>query len=150
MLIHESCELTYTYASRVMFIGKIVCICLVGSVNLVLKFQGQPGEIMFHQIAPWNLSGVLMSFNTKLSEPKGKWRPRFQWMWILTHLQIHESYTRHVNSHKRVYTYACMRVIMSLWWYVTHTRVMSTRIHVYIHTREWEWLRHDDVISHIH
>jgi len=36
----------------VVFIGKVVSMCLVDSVNLVLKNQGQPGEIVFHWFAP--------------------------------------------------------------------------------------------------
>jgi len=31
--------------------GNLVFICLVGSVNLVLKFQRQPVEIVFHRVA---------------------------------------------------------------------------------------------------
>jgi len=41
----------------VIFIGKVVSMCLVDSVNLVLKNQGQPGEIVFHWFAPWNFIG---------------------------------------------------------------------------------------------
>ena len=47
-------------------------ICLVGSVNLVLKFLGQPGEIRFQPGGDEISSGVSMAFSTKLTEPKGK------------------------------------------------------------------------------
>ena len=61
---------TYTLAS--IFIGKVVFICLVGSVNSVLKFLGQPGETRFQPGGDEISSGVPMTFNTKLTEPKGK------------------------------------------------------------------------------
>jgi len=56
----------------VMFIGKVVFICLVGSVNSVLEFLGQPGETRFQSGGDEISSGVPMTFNTKLTEPKGK------------------------------------------------------------------------------
>ena len=49
-----------------MFIGKVVFICFVGSVNSVLKFLGQPGETRFQPGGDEISSGVPMSFNTKL------------------------------------------------------------------------------------
>jgi len=55
-----------------MFIGKVVFICLVGSVNSVLKFLGQPGETRFQPGGDEISSGIPMAFNTKLTEPKGK------------------------------------------------------------------------------
>jgi len=55
-----------------MFIGKVIFICLVGSVNSVLKFVGQPGETRFQPSGEEILSGVPMTFSTKLTEPKGK------------------------------------------------------------------------------
>ena len=54
------------------FIGKVVFICLVGSVNSVLKFVGQPGETRFQPGGDEISSGVPMTFSTKLTEPKGK------------------------------------------------------------------------------
>ena len=57
---------------RIMFIGKAVFICLVVSVNSVLKFLGQPGETRFQAGGDKISSGVPMTFNTKLTEPKGK------------------------------------------------------------------------------
>jgi len=54
------------------FIGKVVFICLVGSVNSVLKFLGQPGETRFQPGGDEISSGVPMTFNTKLTELKGK------------------------------------------------------------------------------
>jgi len=54
------------------FIGKVAFICLVGSVNLVFKFLGQPGETRFQPGGDEISSGVPMAFNTKLTEPKGK------------------------------------------------------------------------------
>jgi len=56
----------------IIFIGKVVFICLVGSVNLVLKFLGQPGETRFQPGGDEISSGIPMAFNTKLTEPKGK------------------------------------------------------------------------------
>ena len=54
------------------FIGKVVFICLVGSVNSGLKFLGQPGKTRF-QLGGDEISlGVPLTFNTKLTEPKGK------------------------------------------------------------------------------
>jgi len=47
-------------------------ICLVGSVNSVLKFLGQPGETQFQPGGDEISSGFPMTFNTKLTEPKGK------------------------------------------------------------------------------
>ena len=46
--------------------------CFVGSVNSVLKFLGQPGETRFQPGGDEISSGVPMTFNTKLTEPKGK------------------------------------------------------------------------------
>jgi len=54
------------------FIGKVGFICFVGSVNLVLKFLGQPGETRFQPGGDEISSGVPMAFDTKLTEPKGK------------------------------------------------------------------------------
>ena len=54
------------------FIGKVVLICLVGSVNFVLKFLGQPGKTRFEPGGNEISSGVPMAFNTKLTEPEGK------------------------------------------------------------------------------
>ena len=54
------------------FIGKVVFICFVGSVNSVLKFLGQPGETRFQPGGDEISSGVPMTFNTKLTEPKSK------------------------------------------------------------------------------
>jgi len=54
------------------FIGKVVFICLVGSVNSVLKFLGQPGETRFQPGGDEISLGVPLTFNTKLTEPKGK------------------------------------------------------------------------------
>jgi len=62
--IHEECCCIFT--------GKVVFICLVGSVNSVLKFLGQPGETRFQPGGDEISSGVPMTFNTKLTEPKGK------------------------------------------------------------------------------
>jgi len=61
-----------TYTLAPIFIGKVVFICLVGSVNSVLKFPGQPGETRFQPGGDEISSGVPMTFNTKLTEPKGK------------------------------------------------------------------------------
>jgi len=55
-----------------MFIGKVVFICLIGSFNSVLKFLGQPGETRFQPCGDEISSGVPMTFNTKLTEHKGK------------------------------------------------------------------------------
>ena len=60
------------YIHKYIFIGKVVFICLVGSVNPVLKFLGQPGETRFQPGGDEISSGVPMTFNTKLTEPKGK------------------------------------------------------------------------------
>jgi len=57
---------------NVIFIGKVAFICLVGSVNSVLKILGQPGETQFQPGVDEISSGFPMSFNTKLTEPKGK------------------------------------------------------------------------------
>ena len=46
-----------------MFIGKEVFICLVGSVNSVLKFLGQPVETRFQPGGDEISSGVPMTFN---------------------------------------------------------------------------------------
>jgi len=46
--------------------------CFLGSVNSVLKFLGQPGETRFQPGGDEISSGVPMTFNTKLTEPKGK------------------------------------------------------------------------------
>ena len=54
------------------FIGKVVFICPVGSVNSVLKFLGQPGKTQFQPGGDEFSSGVPIIFNTKLTEPKGK------------------------------------------------------------------------------
>ena len=51
---------------------KVVFICLVGSVNSVLKFLGQPGETRFQPGGDEISSGVPMTFSTKLTKPKGK------------------------------------------------------------------------------
>ena len=60
------------FLKKVNFIGKVVFICLVGSVNSVSKILGQPGETRFQPGGDEISSGVPMSFNTKLTEPKGK------------------------------------------------------------------------------
>jgi len=62
----------YSYRYICIFIVKVVFICLVGSVNLVLIFLGQPGETWFQPGGDEISSGVPMAFNTKLTEPKGK------------------------------------------------------------------------------
>ena len=61
-----------TFRSGFILIGKVVFICLVGSINSVLKFLGQPGETQLQPGGDEISSGVLMTFNTKLTEPKGK------------------------------------------------------------------------------
>ena len=63
---------TYIFTHLYIFIGKVVFICLVGSVNSVLKFLGQPGETRFQPGGDEISSGVPMTFYTKLTEPKGK------------------------------------------------------------------------------
>ena len=60
------------YTHLYIFRGKVVLICFVGSVNSVLKFLGQPGETWFQPGGDEISSGVPMTFNTKLTEPKGK------------------------------------------------------------------------------
>jgi len=72
------------------FMGKAVFICLVNSVNSVLKFLGQPGETRFQPGGDETSSGVPMIFNTKLTEPKGKSRLLFLWICTCIHKHTQE------------------------------------------------------------
>ena len=88
---------SHTYDSWVShtFIGKVVFICLVGTVNLVLKFLGQPGETRFQPGGGEIWSGVPMSFNTKLTEPKGKSRLLFLWTYDSWVSHTYDSWVSH-------------------------------------------------------
>ena len=78
---------THYVQSMYILMGKVVFICLVGSVNLVLKFLGQPGETRFQPGGEEISSGVPESpecrapadvgtEGTSKAEGTSKWRDR--------------------------------------------------------------------------
>jgi len=50
----------------------LVCVPCEPYASTVLKFPGQPGETRFKPGRDENSSGSPITFNTKLTEPKGK------------------------------------------------------------------------------
>ena len=78
------------------FIGKVVFICLVGSVNSVLKFLGQPGETRLQPGGDEISLGVPMTFNTKLNLKVNKDYVSFE---HVRELSIHVDLELYIHMH---------------------------------------------------
>ena len=82
-------------ASWVIFIGKVVFICLRVSVNLVYKFQGKPGTttvkhdfnpngLKFHRGSPW--VSILSWLNLRAN--KDYFSFEYVTLWVMSHMNV--------------------------------------------------------------
>jgi len=137
-----------------MFIGKVVFICRVGSVSLVLKFVGQPGETRFYWVSPKFHRGspwlsILSWLNLKANKDYFFYECIYICMLMCVYMSTHTRAHIHTHAHTHAHTHnlVCIHTHIYILMYVymsTHTRAhIHTRTHTHAHT-------HNLVCIHTH